>query len=270
MLKRSDKLIVLTNDDGIVSPGLLAAAESLSDLGEIIIAAPREQMSSTGRSMPLESDHKIEPVDIKIAGRTMNAFAVGGTPAQVVQHAVLEICTRKPDLIVSGINYGENFGTNITVSGTIGAAIEGAAFGIPSIAISLQLLRKEQFYSYEKLDFTACAHFTKMFARMCLNKALPSDVDFLKIEVPNDATIDTPWKWTRQAKHRYYSVEATGRKNWSDESSLTYHNRISPDEVDKDTDIFAVLFDRMVSVTPLSLDMTSRTVLNDLQCFAGE
>ena len=140
-------LILVTNDDGIQSPGLWAAAGALLPLGRVVIAAPREQQTSTGRSLPVSSDGRILAYPLEIAGQTLEAYSVGGTPAQAVLHAVLEILPERPDLVVSGINYGENVGSGVTISGTVGAALEAGALGIPALAVSLQML-SENWYSY--------------------------------------------------------------------------------------------------------------------------
>src|SRR5512140_1440167 len=132
--------ILLTNDDGIRSPGLWAAAEALSTLGYVTVAAPREQATSMGRAMPVSSDGKITPVRLQIGDQEWTAYAVGGSPAQAALHGIMEVMPRTPDLVVSGINYGENVGTGITVSGTVMAAAEAASRGSPSLAVSAQLL----------------------------------------------------------------------------------------------------------------------------------
>jgi len=103
-------LILLTNDDGIRSPGLWAAADALSELGFVVVAAPREQSSGYGRSLPNSSDGVIREEEVTVRGKTWKVFAVGGSPAQAVQCGVLEIAPRQPDLVVAGINYGENVG----------------------------------------------------------------------------------------------------------------------------------------------------------------
>ena len=113
--------ILLTNDDGILSPGLWAAAAALEKLGYVHVVAPREQSSGMGRSMPATSDGIIKPQQVNVNGREWTVYAVGGTPAQAVLHGVFEIVPRKPDLVVSGINYGENLGLGVTVSGTVQA-----------------------------------------------------------------------------------------------------------------------------------------------------
>ncbi len=164
-MKNGRYQILLTNDDGIQSPGLWAAAKALSKIGFVTVAAPRDQASSTGRSLPITSDGRITATQLKIGDEEWLAYAVGGTPAQTVLHGVLEIIGEKPDLVVAGINYGENLAEGITISGTVGAAMEGASLGIPSMAVSLQLL-DEDFYSYsETVDFSTAAYFTEYFAK---------------------------------------------------------------------------------------------------------
>jgi 5'-nucleotidase len=256
--------ILLTNDDGILSPGLWAAAGALSKLGYVTVAAPREQVSSTGRSMPRSSDGRIEKRILTINEQEWPVYAIGGSPAQTVQHAVLEIMPGPPHLVVSGINYGENFGTSITISGTVGAAMEAAAMNIPSIAISLQLLTND-YLSYTDLDFTTAGYFTYLFAKMLLEKPFPEDVDMLKIEVPALATPETPWRMTRLAKHRYYLPMAERPGKWDEPFYIEGQPYVEPHEVAPDSDIHTVLFDHMVSVTPLSLDSTSRVNLQSLE-----
>jgi 5'-nucleotidase len=260
------KQILLTNDDGIQSPGLWAAAEALSQLGYVTIAAPRDQASGAGRSMPPSSDGKISSTRLQIGSQEWTAYAVGGTPAQTVVHAILELMPQPPDLLVSGINYGENIGHSITISGTVGAAIEGAAFYIPSLAVSLQLIDSSQYLGYsDQVDFSTAAYFTQVFANLLLEKQLPADVDLLKLDVPYTATPQTPWRVTRLARHRYYvpSVKRSGglQENGAIHGSVT----LKPEDVAEDSDARAVVFDGVVSVTPISLDYTSRVELKELE-----
>jgi 5'-nucleotidase len=257
--------ILLTNDDGIQSPGLWAAAAALSRLGYVTVAAPRDQASSTGRSLPRFSDGRIEQTVLRINDQQWPVYAVGGTPAQVVLHALIEIMPIRPHLVVSGINYGENLGTSVTISGTVGAAMEGAAMGIPSMAVSLQLLTND-YISYSNVDFSTAAEFTYIFAKMLLEKPMPGDEDLLKVEVPATATTETPWRMTRLARHRYYLPAPTKRPGkWDDPFYLEGYPQVAPEEVEADTDIHVLLFDQLVSVTPLSLDFTARTDLAALE-----
>lgn len=262
--------ILLTNDDGINSPGIWAAAEALSKLGFVTLAAPRDQASSTGRSMPLTSDGKILPTTMRIGSQDWEVYAIGGTPAQVVLHTVLEIMPQKPDLVVSGINYGENLGNSITSSGTIGAALEGASAGIPSMAVSLQLRDITEFASYSSaVDFSTAAYFTYYFAKVLLERKMPDDVDVLKIDVPYDATPETPWKVTRQSRHRYFIPVLERNGTWRDHGRIG--GMVDPQRMDKEagTDIQVMVFERKVAVTPLSLDLTSRVDFDPLTKLLG-
>src|SRR5512139_1054863 len=168
-MSKNKPQILLTNDDGIRSPGLWAAASALSEIGFVNVAAPRDQSSGAGRSLPSNSDGTIRLEQVCVNGKDWTVHAVGGTPAQAVLHAVLEILPRRPDIVVSGINYGENVGSGVTISGTVGAALEAGALGLPALAVSLQML-SENWYSYEHLDFSAAAHFGAYFAGIVLDR----------------------------------------------------------------------------------------------------
>jgi 5'-nucleotidase len=256
--------ILLTNDDGIQSPGLWAAASALSKLGYVWVAAPRDQVSGSGRALPRTMDGRITKTVLEINGQGWPVYSIGGTPAQVVQHAILDILPEPPDLVVSGINYGENLGTSVTISGTVGAAMEGAAMGYPAMAVSLQIAG-DDYLSYSDQDFSAAAEFTCHFARLLLEKAFPEDVDLLKVEVPAGATPETPWRITRLAHHRYYLPSEKRPVAWDEPYYIEGHRQVNAGDVAPDSDIYTLLFDHMVSVTPLSLDFTSRVDLKALE-----
>ncbi len=263
MTEKERPLILLTNDDGIRSPGLWAAAEALSSVGFVTVAAPREQSTGTGRSMPITSDGAIHEEQVTVGGKTWKVYAVGGTPAQAVQHAIFELTPRKPDLVVAGINYGENVTTGISISGTIGAAMEGAAFGIPALAVS-QETDSSFFLSYSsEIDFAAAAHFTAIFARLLLEWEGVPDVHVLDVNVPLGATPDTPWRVTRLS-HRKYYVPTPPKRERLDQPGLVSYKVRMPEALEEDSDVHALRIDRVVSVTPLSLDLTARVDPQDL------
>jgi 5'-nucleotidase len=256
--------ILLTNDDGIQSPGLWAAAEALSRLGFVHVVAPRDQFSGAGRSMPSNSDGIITPKQVKVNGKLWTVYSVGGTPAQAVLHAVCEILPQRPDMVVSGINYGENLGIGITVSGTVGAALEAAARGIKAIAISLETeLAHHLSYSLD-VDFSTAAHFTAFFGGVLLNNELLNDVDLLKIDIPSEATPETPWEVTRLARRAYFEPVPPQRDSWDQPAIVGYRRAVSSDEHPPNTDVFTLGSRKHVSVTPLSLDLTSRVDLGEL------
>src|SRR5712691_10490342 len=113
-------LIMLTNDDGIASPGLRALIHAVQPLGELLVVAPRHQQSATSRSY-LQHIGETERHRLRVNGRTLIAYSIEVTPAQAVRHGLLRFAARKPHLLISGINYGENVGAGLTVSGTVGA-----------------------------------------------------------------------------------------------------------------------------------------------------
>ncbi len=256
--------ILLTNDDGIQSPGLWAAAEALSTLGFVTVAAPRDQSSGTGRSLPLSSDGVIRPEVVTVDGKEWTVYAVGGTPAQAVQHGILEIMPQRPDLVVSGINYGENVGTGVTISGTVGAALEAAAMDIPALAISLETEQHHHLSYSNEVDFSGAAYFTAYFARLLLEKRFPRDVALLKVDVPSGATPQTPWQITRVALQRYYEPLRPKRKSWGEPERVGYHRveLLGPEQ--EGSDVYVLRAGRLVSVTPISLDLTSRIDFGEL------
>jgi len=263
-MSNSKPQILLTNDDGILSPGLWAAAVSLSKLGFVTVTAPREQSSGTGRSLPSTSDGIIEEQRVQVNGQEWTVFSVGGTPAQTVLHGVLEVMKTKPDLVVSGINYGENVASGITISGTVGAAMEGASLGIPSMAVSLEAEPKYHLSYSDEISFLVAAEFTFRIAYLLLEKKFPADVDLLKVDVPSDATVDTPWQLTRVSRQRYYQPIAPERQSWGERGILNYREAGEFDREAEDTDVYVLRKKRMVSVTPLSLDLTSRVDFAEL------
>ncbi len=260
-MPQSQKPILLfTNDDGIASPGLWALVAAFRGVGSLLVAAPREQQSGMGRSMPHYSEGRIFPYQAPLDIEDCRAFAVDGSPAQVVQHAVLELAARAPALLLSGINYGENTGNGVTISGTVGAALEGASLGIPSLAVSQQTPTNLHLSYSDAVDFSAAAAFTRrMGIWLMAHSALPDDVDALKIDVPWGADASTEWRATRLSRRRVYFPTRPERAALHDAGKLGYRYNSDPAAAEPDSDVYALLSDKVISVTPISLDMTSRT-----------
>lgn len=265
MTKDERPLILLTNDDGIRSPGLWAAAEALQSLGFVTVAAPREQASATGRSMPVTSDGVIREETVEVGGKQWKVYAIGGSPAQAVQHGILELMPRTPDLVVAGINYGENIGPGVTISGTVGAALEGAAQGVPSMAVSLETPVGYHLSYSEHIDFNVAAYFTAFFAQRLLSRKMKDDVHVLKVEVPGDATRETPWKVARLSLTRYFFPIAPKRKRLDEPAQFSYRVVSKSEDLQPGTDSHVLRVEKVVAVTPLSLDLTSRVDLSDLE-----
>lgn len=252
-------LILFTNDDGVRSPGLAAVATAFADIADLLIVAPEHQQSGTGRSLPLTSTCEVRQHEMQINGNAHTFYGVDGTPAQAVQTAIFEITRRRPALVVSGINYGENCGNGVTISGTVGAALEAAALGIPAIAISQQT-PKDLHLSYStEVDFSVAAGFARKFGRWLMAQnhgAHQSDIDVLKIDLPSSVTPETEWRMTRLSRTRVY-WPGKREKTAKGGSPLGYYEG-DTSRAEPDSDVYAIFQDKVVSVTPLSLDMTSR------------
>ena len=258
-------LILITNDDGIASPGLKAAARAALGLGELLIVAPATQQTAMGRSITGRRDAALEPMAYEVDGVALRAFACEGSPASVVAHALRVLCLETvPSLVISGINYGENMGSSISASGTVGAAMEAATWGIPALAASQQM-HPSTFFLHGEQDWAAAEHFLRYFAGRMLASTLPFDVDILKVDVPEGATALTPWRLGRLSRQRYVEMvldQPTLASRLGD-SRLTI--QVNAASLEPDSDIHALVKDRLVAVTPLSLDATSRADFNQLQ-----
>ncbi len=254
-------LVLFTNDDGIESPGLWAAVNMFTDIADILVVAPREQQSGMGRSLPVTSEGRILAQQTILNEQEYTVYAADATPAQAVQHGVLELADRLPSLVVSGINYGENTGNGVTISGTVGAALEAASLNIPALAMSQQTPKDLHLSYSDQVDFSAAAYFARLFGLWLMDHKRPDDVDVLKVDVPWGATPDTPWRMTRLSRRRVYWPTRPERVSLADIGRLGYRLDSDPAEAEPDSDVYAVLHDKVVSVTPMSLDMTSRTDL---------
>ncbi|WP_243384269.1 5'/3'-nucleotidase SurE [Geothrix alkalitolerans] len=257
-------LFFLTNDDGIGSPGLRAAVRAVRDLGEVLVVAPATQQTAMGRSFTGRPDAALEAVPFEVDGAAVRAYACEGSPASVVRHGLHLLCgDRRPDLLVSGINYGENVGISIGASGTVGAAMEAAARGIPALAASQQM-HPDHFMRHESRDWGAAEHFLRLFARKLLGARLPKDVDLLKLDVPEGATSETPWRLSRLSRQRYFELafEDPGLHSRLKDGRVTV--QVDHDALEPDSDVHALVRDRVVALTPLSLDATSRADFADI------
>ena len=161
-----------------------------------------------------------------------------------------------------------DIGTTITVSGTVGAAFEGAVHGIPALVVSLQM-DFSKIHHHGEADWRAAAHFARHFALRLLERPLPFDVDVLKVDVPEGATPDTPWRLTRLSRQHYVQVILDEPHLGSRLGESRISVRVDEATLEPDSDIHALVCDHIVSVTPLSLDATSRTQFADIQKALG-
>jgi len=239
--------ILLTNDDGILSPGLTALEKSLTPLGNVVTVAPDREMSATSHRITMHQPLRYQEV-------RSNRYSVEGSPADCVILACLRILKQRPALVISGVNRGLNLGDDINYSGTVSAAFEAALQGIPAIAVST--------FATEKTNFASAARVTSRLAQRVLEHGLPPDVVL---------NVNFPQKWnktvrlTRQGRQATQSVlvesrDPRGREYfWLDEKIARTKGSVNgPSNHTLMTDIAAVAAG-YVSVSPLHLDRTAHS-----------
>lgn len=251
-------LFLITNDDGVFSPGLQAAAEAVQTLGDLLIVAPISQQTGMGRSFPRTADVGIiETLTIEVNGIQTTAYGVHGSPAQAVAYGILELAERKPDFCISGINYGENLGLSVTCSGTLGAAFEADSHGIPSIAISRQAdLLVQHSERFECLEWEGCKAVTKKIVEKVLKEGFPKQACILNVNLPSQISATTEIRLTRQSRQNYSVFTKPGSRDFTQRYVLSSHMDVDINKTEKDSDIFAIYFDQVISLTPLTWDLS--------------
>jgi 5'-nucleotidase len=233
-------LIVISNDDGIRSPGIRALAAAMQEIGRIVVVAPDRERSAAGHSLSISHPLRVDET-------APGWHAVDGTPTDCINLAINGLLRRrKVDLVVSGINKGANMGDDITYSGTVAAALEGTLLGIPSIAFSLA--------SWDRFDFGFAAAFAGKVATKVLREGLPKDT-LLNVNIPAIPETDVKGvRITRMGKRIY--GDAIIRKR---DPRGRYYYWIGGDALSHEgvpgSDLEAVE-EGFISITPLHLDMT--------------
>lgn len=252
-------LILITNDDGVFSPGLKAAAEAAAPLGDLLIAAPRHQQTGMSRALPYNPQGGIiESVMLDINGNQHPAYGIHTSPALTVVHALMELAPRRPDLCISGINYGDNIGAILSASGTLGAAFEASSNGIPALAVSRDAaLHTHYADSYAELAWDMPTHFTRRVAERILQQGMPPGAEVLNLNIPQDATPTTEIRITRQSRHPFYYYVKPAARDFSKPFHLSAVQKADPATLEPDSDIQAFYFDRVVSLTPLRSNLTA-------------
>jgi len=253
--------IVLTNDDGIEAAGLLAARQALEESGaEVLTVAPDRNRSGVGRAISFEAPLRVE--ERKMADGKVG-YACTGTPVDCVRLVALGLMGFKPDLVVSGINHGENLGDDVTYSGTVAAAFEGIVIGVPAIAASLALERPWHDGSgdNDRLHFEPVAQFVAALAHRVAEEGLPEG-RILTVNAPNLPEVKGV-RLTRLGR-RLYTDELI---EVEDESGRVvayniYNN--PPGRHEEEGTDFAAVESGEISVTPVHLRLTDGAALEEL------
>ena len=242
-------LILVSNDDGVRSEGIIALAEALRSLGTVYVVAPDRERSAAGHSLTLTQPLRVEKIGLR-------NYAVDGTPTDCVNLAVNGILrNKKVDLLVSGINKGGNMGDDITYSGTVSAAMEGTLLGIRSIAISLA--------SRNHFRFDAAAEFAGKVARKVLRQGLPKDT-LLNVNLPDVPREEIQGvRITRQGKRVYGEAvvekrDPRGRKYYWIGGDTHARQDIPGSDLE-------AVEQNYISITPIHLDLTNYVSLRTLR-----
>lgn len=238
----SRPLILITNDDGITSPGIRALVDAVKDLGEVVIIAPDSPQSGMGHAITINKPLRIDRNDLY---GDIESYHCSGTPVDCVKLAHHQILRRLPDIVLSGINHGSNAAINVLYSGTMSAAVEGAIEGIPSIGFSLLD------YSYHA-DFSHCKPYVQQITKQVLSNKMPSGT-LLNVNFPKDQIKGL--KICRQAKSKWKEdfeerLDPAGRKYfWLIGKFINLDNGNDTDE--------AALSEGFASIVPTQFDLTS-------------
>ena len=244
-----NKKILVTNDDGVRSEGIHVLAAALGRLGDVIVVAPHIEASAIGHALTLRRPLRMEQINDGV-------YEVDGTPTDCVNIAVSQLYSGLPDIVVSGINKGYNLGDDVTYSGTVAGAMEGAMLGIPSIAVSLERTRGPY-------DFEHAAAAAASVAEAVLEQGLPSRV-FLNLNVPPGRPKGL--RVTVQAKRNHVTVVAEREDPrhrpyyWIEEGENDWEPHDQSD--------YQAVKDGYVSVTPLQPDLTAYDAMAAVEAIA--
>jgi 5'-nucleotidase len=249
--------ILITNDDGITSRGLLAAKRALDPVGTVSVIAPDSNRSAVGRGITI--DRPLTVVEVKLRDGS-TGYATDGTPVDCVRFAALGLLGDPPDLIVSGINYGVNLGDDVTYSGTVAAAFEGLVLGIPAVAVSQQSTEAGvHFRRQSGYDFSPAAEFLPGLVELISTRGLPPGTILNVNAPPPPAQGVSVVRLGRRIDRDRLELESDerGRRRYhiyGDNPS--YHD-------EPDTDFHAIAQQR-IAVTPIHLDLTSGQGMDEL------
>lgn len=249
----TEKIILVTNDDGIDAIGINRLAIAMKDLGKVIVVAPTIQRSGESKSLTLKRPLRVS----KINRFEYPAYSCDGTPADSVilgRYLSRKVFNNKaPDLVVSGINSGDNTSVHaLLTSGTVAASIESALINIPSIAFSMEVPTSELFSGNgHSSNYEPSALRAKEITKMVLENDLPKDIRFLNVNFPSTTDENTPIEITGLSKEKYENdiIEAKDPR----ETSIYWIWGGNISEQEKGTDAYALYKKRSISITPISL-----------------
>lgn len=246
------KLVMVTNDDSVQSNGIIELARAAAKYAEAIIVAPEQPQSATALSMTFHKPLRVA----KVRRDRFECYAVSGSPGDCVMIGVNKILPRRPDLVVSGINIGDNNTyQDILASGTVAAALESAITGIPAIAFSMEVTGESMFaLEYDQPDFTSAGTIAGEIIRDVLEHGMPGGAEILNVNFPRKVQPSTAIKLTEVGRRKYTDKVIVRRDPRGRPYYWLFGERLS--EFPERTDVEAVVVGRHVSITPIVLRMS--------------
>ena len=254
VVEKNDKLILVTNDDGLYAAGLRTLLSVIEEFGKVVLVSTVESMSGMSQALTVKTPLRVKLLEENDRHRI---YACNGTPTDSVKLAINQLLERMPDWVVSGINHGSNASVSVLYSGTMAAAIEGCLYGIPSVGFSLN-----DFSS--KADFNVCRNFIRIIMKKLATNPLPVGV-CLNVNIPS----------VPEEAIKGILICRQARGNWKEEfekrkdpAGKTYYwltgyfQNHEPEATD--TDEWAIA-NSYVSVVPVTVDMTAHSFINDLK-----
>lgn len=262
--------ILISNDDGVFAPGILAAKQAVEDLGNVFVVAPDENNSSVGRRLSLFKHLKLNSCRLEDGSL---AYSVSGSPADSVVVGVDYVMDEKPDLVICGINQGVNISCDITSSGTVCAALEAVSLGIPAIAVSLFIDPKTAYKQdengewYMDYDFSLAKKVLHDLVLKIINEGFPQGVDLFNLNVPSN--YDSEEVKITHLSHKMLDKKVIDNTDEEKKDIFDYpldENQDSDDLImitsnlvrayEKDSDGYALMVEKRPSLTPLNINMT--------------
>ena len=262
--------ILISNDDGVFAPGILAAKQAVEDLANVVVVAPDKNNSSVGRRLSLFKHLKVESCELADGSE---AYSVSGSPADSVVVGATYVMDERPDLVITGINQGVNISCDITSSGTVCAAFEAVSLGIPAIAVSLFMDPKTSFKQdengewYVDYDFTLTKMVLHDLVLKIINDGFPEGVDLFNLNVPSNYESEEVKITT--LSHKMLDKKVIDNTDLDNAEIFNYpldENQESNDlimitsnlvkDYEKDSDGYALMVEKRPSLTPLDVNMT--------------
>ena len=243
--------ILITNDDGIYSPGIFALWEAMKEVGETTVIAPANEQSSVGHALTLLKPLRVEKIN---RSDGFKGFSVSGTPADCAKIAIRSLMDKKPDILISGINSGANLGNNIIYSVTVSAAMEGTILGIPSIAISLNSFKYDEFRGSKEAAIKI-VHF--------VNKNTLPIGTLLNVNIPYCCPEDIKGIRVTRQGGLYYQDDFDVRTDPRGKNYYWLKGKIIDTDQENYSDSKAIR-DGYVSITPIHYKMTNESYFSKL------